>query len=57
MEHDRIRRSSAWEGREEGREEGKLETAKNALSKGLPLETIRDITGLDTETIRNLSTE
>ena len=50
------------EARREGKLEGKLErdkelleNARNALVKGYPIETIHDITGLDTETIRNLS--
>jgi predicted transposase/invertase (TIGR01784 family) len=43
--------------REEGREEGREEIAKNALAKGLPLETISEITGLDIETIRSISAE
>jgi len=47
------------EGRERGREEGKgekgREIARNALAKGLPFELIRDITGLDAETITGLS--
>jgi len=41
----------------EGIEKGIKTTARNALAKGLPLETIRDITGLDLETIRNLGAE
>jgi hypothetical protein len=40
---------------EEGREEGREEIARNALAKGLPPETIREITGLDIETIRNIA--
>jgi len=51
------------EGREEGRTEGltegmakeKLEVAKNALAKGLSVEMIHEITGLDIETIRRLN--
>ena len=39
---------------EEGREEGRENTALNALAKGLPIDLIRDITGLDMETIKNL---
>ena len=42
----------------EGQEEERhkiLDNARNALAKGYPIETIHDITGLDTETIRNLS--
>jgi predicted transposase/invertase (TIGR01784 family) len=47
-----------WEeGVEEGREEGIQNTAKNALAKGLPLDTICDITGLDLETIKKLASE
>jgi predicted transposase/invertase (TIGR01784 family) len=47
------------EGREEGREEGqeaaKKEDARNALAKGFSPEIISEITGLDVETIRQLS--
>jgi predicted transposase/invertase (TIGR01784 family) len=42
------------EAREEGRKEVSLETAKKALSKGLPLEIIQELTGLDAETISSL---
>ena len=45
-------------GREEGLEKGKETTtaniAKTALAEGLPVDIIRKITGLDTESIRNL---
>jgi hypothetical protein len=40
---------------EEGLEKGREETARNALAEGLPIEIIRKITGLDTETIQGLS--
>jgi predicted transposase/invertase (TIGR01784 family) len=42
------------EGLEEGREKGREEIARNALAKGLPLDTIQEITGLDMETLRNI---
>jgi predicted transposase/invertase (TIGR01784 family) len=42
------------EGREEGIERGIEKTARNALMKGFSIEQIHDITGLDTDTIRNL---
>ena len=42
------------EGREEGMERGREDTARNALAKGVPLELIHDITGLDIEIIKNL---
>jgi predicted transposase/invertase (TIGR01784 family) len=53
------------EGREEGREQGrgqglkaaKKEDARNALAKGFTPEIISEITGLDVETIRQLSTQ
>jgi predicted transposase YdaD len=41
-------------GREEGIERGIEKTARNALIKGLSIDVIHDITGLDTDTIRNL---
>ena len=40
---------------EEGMERGREEVAKNALKKGLSVEMIHDITGLDTETINKLA--
>jgi hypothetical protein len=44
-----------WEGgREEGREEREMEIARNALAKGLQLEMIQEITGLDIDAIRNI---
>ena len=45
------------EGLEQGREEGRAEIARNALKKGLPIEMIHDITGLDTETINKLKSK
>ena len=41
-------------GREEGLEEGLILTARNALAKGLPLDTILDITGLGREALENI---
>ena len=40
--------------RREGREEGLEIVARNALAKGLPIEDIHDITGLDPETIKQI---
>jgi hypothetical protein len=40
---------------EEGREEGREEIARNALNKGLSPDIIREITGLDLATIRNIA--
>jgi predicted transposase YdaD len=40
--------------RAEGREEGREETAKNALAKGFSVDIVREITGLDEETITRL---
>jgi len=37
------------------KQEGREEVARNALSKGIPLDLIQDITGLDAETIRELA--
>jgi len=39
------------EGREEGQADKALEIARNAMGKGLPIDVIHDITGLDIETI------
>jgi predicted transposase/invertase (TIGR01784 family) len=41
-------------GREQGRQEGKLEDAKKMLGKGLTIDLIHEITGLDTKTIQSL---
>jgi predicted transposase/invertase (TIGR01784 family) len=43
------------EGLEKGREEGREEIARNALTKGLPPDVIREITGLDIQTIMNIA--
>jgi predicted transposase/invertase (TIGR01784 family) len=40
--------------RMDGHAEGKLEVARNALQKGLSLETVQEITGLDLEAIKKL---
>ena len=45
---------SREEGREEGWGERDIVIAQNALAKGLPLELIHDLTGLDVETIERL---
>jgi predicted transposase/invertase (TIGR01784 family) len=51
-------REEAWEyGLEEGIERGKMADARNALSKGIPVETVQEITGLDMETIKNIQTD
>jgi predicted transposase/invertase (TIGR01784 family) len=42
------------EGEIKGRQEGKNEIAKNMLSRGLAIDFIHEITGLDTETIQSL---
>jgi len=41
-------------GRKAGRETEKIETARNALAKGISVEIIQEITGLDIETIKKL---
>jgi hypothetical protein len=43
--------------REAGREERDMEIAKNALAKGLPLDMIGEITGLDPETLTQLAAQ
>jgi len=50
-----AREESREEGLQEGREEGLEIAARNALAKGLPIEVIHDITGLDLETIKQLA--
>jgi len=42
------------EGRVQGLEQGLTAAARNAMSKGLPIDVIHDITGLDIETIKQL---
>jgi predicted transposase/invertase (TIGR01784 family) len=42
-------------GREEGREEGMELAARNALSKGIPVQTVQEITGLSFEKISELT--
>jgi predicted transposase/invertase (TIGR01784 family) len=57
-EYSRIEgalRQGREEGREEGRKNGQEEIAKNALAKGLPLDMIGEITGLDQETLTRLA--
>ena len=43
------------EEREEAHEERNIEIARNALAKGLPIDVIHDITGLDLEAIKQLA--
>jgi predicted transposase/invertase (TIGR01784 family) len=55
-------REEAWEygleeGLEQGREQGIMDTARNALAKGLSIETVQEITGLDLEVIERLANE
>jgi len=42
-------------GLEQGLEKGLKTAARNALGKGLPIDVIRDITGLDMETINQIA--
>jgi predicted transposase/invertase (TIGR01784 family) len=49
-------REEGWEeGLEKGLEKGREEIARSALMKGFPVDIIRDITGLDIQTITSLS--
>jgi predicted transposase YdaD len=57
-------REEAWEygledglekGLEKGREEGMITAARNALAKGLSVETVQEITGLDIEAIEAMN--
>jgi predicted transposase/invertase (TIGR01784 family) len=54
-----ARMEGLQEGRTEGREEGQeikaIEIARKALSEGVSAEFVRKITGLDLETIKNIS--
>jgi predicted transposase YdaD len=45
-------REAGWE---EGREKGREEIARNALAKGASLDFVREITGLDSDTLARLS--
>jgi hypothetical protein len=49
-----VRFEEGWEG---GRGERDMEIARNALTKGLPLEIIQDITGLSADAIRNIQAD
>ena len=40
---------------EEAREEREMEIARNAFAEGASIEFVQKITGLDTETIQNIS--
>jgi len=42
---------------EEGREEERFEIVRNALAKGISLNVVRDITGLDIEAIERIQNE
>jgi predicted transposase/invertase (TIGR01784 family) len=42
------------EGNAEGAERALLSTARNALAKGIPVETVQEITGLDMVVIESL---
>jgi predicted transposase/invertase (TIGR01784 family) len=44
-------------GMKKGMKEGMEKTARNALAKGLPIEVIHDITGLDIKTIKQMKSE
>jgi predicted transposase/invertase (TIGR01784 family) len=52
--HEQIKIDGRAEGLKEGIAQEKLVIAKNALAKGLSVEIIHDITGLDIETINSL---
>ena len=54
-----VENNYAWsqgkeEGREEGREEAKLDTARNLLKLGVPMETVVQATGLSPEQVEAL---
>ena len=48
---ERFREEIRAEEREKNRKEDRIEIAKNALAKGVSLELIHEITGLDVEVI------
>lgn len=41
-------------GRLEGRQEGKMEVARNLLQKGIPLESVRELTGLSDDDLKKI---
>jgi predicted transposase YdaD len=51
---EKGREEGLEKGREAGRENEKLEIARTALGKGIPLELVHEITGLDIETLKSL---
>ena len=53
----RGREEGMQRGKEEGIQERSFEIVKNALSKGLSIDTISDITGVDESTIRKMQME
>ena len=57
VEREEGREEGIEIGIEKGIEEGVLRTARNAFAKGLALDTISDITGLDIDALRQLSAE
>ena len=40
-----------------GREEGREEIVRNAITKGIPLDLIKEITGMDINSIQNIQAE
>ena len=42
------------EGRQEGRQEGKMEVARNLPAKGIPLESVRELTGLSDDDLAKI---
>jgi len=52
---EKGREEGLSKGREQGRAVERLETARNALAKGLSLDLVYDITGLDMETLKSLA--
>jgi predicted transposase/invertase (TIGR01784 family) len=45
------------EGHEEGREEGLEIAARNALAKGISIQTVQEITGFDLNAIEDIKTK
>jgi len=55
--HEKGREEGIKEGIKEGEIKGKMETARAALKKGLPVDIIVEITGLTEETVLKLKNE
>lgn len=49
-----LEQKGLGKGRMEGRQEGKMEVARNLLAKGIPLESVRELTGLSDDVLAKI---